>query len=63
MKNIKQPSFREIRQAQKVAQRNADAMAIKQGADPATIQIANSAFNTDMFKNAPITRAGKVVIL
>jgi hypothetical protein len=63
MKKIKQPSFREIRQPEKIAQRRADALAIKQGVDPAIIQQQNSIFKENPFSNAPIKRNGRVVAI
>lgn len=63
MKDNKQPSFREIRQAEKIVQRKADAIAILQGADPAIIQQKNSLFKENIFANAPIKRNGRVVAI
>ena len=63
MKNSKQSGFREMRQAEKVAQRRADALAIKQGVDPAIIQQQNSIFKENPFSNAPIKRNGRVVAI
>ncbi|MFT5634126.1 MAG: hypothetical protein ACI9SQ_001855 [Rubritalea sp.] len=63
MEEIKQHSFREIRQAAKSAQRREDALSIKQGIDPEIIQQKNSAFKENIFKNSPIKRAGKVIAL
>ncbi len=44
MKSIKQPSFREIRQAEKEAARMEDALAIESGVKPVDLQRQNSAF-------------------
>ena len=63
MEKFKQQSFREMRQAEKAAQRRADALAIIQGIHPEVIQQKNSAFKKNIFKNAPIKRAGKVIAL
>ncbi len=63
MENNKQQSFREIRQAEKAAQRRADALAIEQGVDPAVIQQNNSAFKKNIFKNSPIKRNGRIVCI
>ena len=63
MSEIKHPSFREIRQAEKVAQRNADALAIEQGVSPAAIQQKNSIFKENIFANTPIKRNGRVVAI
>ncbi len=58
-----QPSFREIRQAEKIAQRKADAIALQQGVDPAIIQQKNSIIKENIFANAPIKRNGRVVAI
>ncbi len=63
MKDNKQPSFREARQVEKIAQRRADALAIEQGVDPAIIQQQNSIFKENIFANAPIKRNGRVVAI
>ena len=56
-------SFRDIRQAEKEAQRMRDAVRLKEGADPVKIQKKNSAFKKNIFKNAPIKNFGKVVAI
>jgi len=61
MKNSKPDNLRELRQAEKIAQRKSDAVAIKQGIDPSVIQQNNSIFEEGLFANAPIKRNGRVV--
>ena len=63
MKDNKELSFREIRQAEKAASRREDALALEQGVSPAELQKKNSAFKKNIFKNAPIMRAGEIISL
>ena len=63
MNHSKQPSFREIRQAEKCAQRKEDAVSIQEGADPVDIQNQNSIFKENIFSNAPIKRNGRIVAI